>query len=74
VRAWTIPLGATAVEAAGTIHTDLARGFIRAEVVHYADLVDAGALAEAKKQGRLRLEGRDYVVNDGDVLNIRFNV
>jgi GTP-binding protein YchF len=74
VRAWTIPLGATAVEAAGTIHSDLARGFIRAEVVHYEDLADAGSLAEAKRQGRLRLEGRDYLVKDGDVLNIRFKV
>jgi GTP-binding protein YchF len=74
VRAWTVPVGASAVVAAGTIHTDLARGFIRAEVVHYDDLVAAGSLAEAKKLGKLRLEGRDYVVQDGDVLNIRFNV
>ena len=74
VRAWTVPVGATAVEAAGAIHTDLARGFIRAEVVSYLQLVAAGSLAEAKRLGQLRLEGKDYVVADGDVLNIRFNV
>ncbi len=74
VRAWTIPQGASAVEAAGAIHSDLARGFIRAEVVGYEALIAAGSLAEARKQGKLRLEGRDYVVRDGDVLNIRFNV
>ena len=74
VRAWTIPQGASAVEAAGAIHSDLARGFIRAETVGYADLVAAGSMAEARKQGRVRLEGRDYVVQDGDVLAIRFNV
>ena len=74
VRAWTMARGGTAVDAAGTIHTDLARGFIRAEVIGYDDLVDAGSLAEAKNRGLLRLEGRDYVVKDGDVLEIRFNV
>lgn len=74
VRAWTIRQGATAVEAAGTIHSDLARGFIRAEVISYQDLVDAGSLAEARKRGTLRLEGKDYLVQDGDILNIRFNV
>lgn len=74
VRAWTIPQGATAVEAAGTIHSDLARGFIRAEVVSYQDLIDAGSLGEVKKQGKARLEGKDYIVQDGDILNIRFNV
>ena len=74
VRAWTIPQGATAVEAAGEIHSDLARGFIRAEVVSYDDLIAAGSLAAARKRGRLRLEGRDYVVQDGDVLSILFNV
>lgn len=74
VRAWTIPQGATAVEAAGVIHTDLARGFIRAEVVSYQDLVDAGSLAEARNRGKLRLEGKEYIVQDGDILNIRFNV
>ena len=74
VRAWTIRQGATAVEAAGVIHTDLARGFIRAEVVSYQDLVEAGSLAEARKRGKLRLEGKEYIVQDGDILNIRFNV
>lgn len=74
VRAWTMRKGGTAVDAAGVIHTDLARGFIRAEVVSYDDLIAAGSLAEAKQRGTLRLQGRDYVVADGDVLNIRFNV
>ncbi|MFH0809205.1 MAG: redox-regulated ATPase YchF [Pseudomonadota bacterium] len=74
VRAWTVPVGAKAVEAAGAIHSDLARGFIRAEVVAYADLIAAGGLVEAKKRGTVRLEGKGYVVEDGDVLNIRFNV
>jgi len=74
VRAWTIPQGATAVEAAGTIHSDLSRGFIRAEVVSYQDLIDAGSLGEVKKLGKTRLEGKDYIVQDGDILNIRFNV
>lgn len=74
VRSWTVPVGATAVEAAGVIHSDLARGFIRAEVVSYDDLVAAGSLDAARKQGTVRLQGRDYVVKDGDILNIRFNV
>jgi GTP-binding protein YchF len=72
VRAWTIPVGATAVEAAGAIHSDLARGFIRAEVVAYEDLMAAGSMAEARKQGTLRLEGKEYVVKDGDIVHIRF--
>lgn len=74
VRAWTVRQGATAVEAAGAIHSDLARGFIRAEVVSYDDLIAAGSLAAAKERGVLRLQGKDYVVKDGDILNIRFNV
>lgn len=74
VRAWTIPQGASAVEAAGAIHTDLARGFIRAEVVAYDDLVTAGSLVEARRRGVVRLEGRDYLVQDGDVITVRFNV
>lgn len=74
VRAWTIPVGARAVEAAGVIHTDLARGFIRAEVISYTDMISAGDMAEARKRGSLRLEGKEYVVQDGDILNIRFNV
>lgn len=74
VRAWTIPQGATAVDAAGVIHSDLARGFIRAEVVSYDDLIAAGSMVEARKRGCVRLQGRDYVVQDGDILTIRFNV
>lgn len=74
VRAWTISQGANAVEAAGTIHSDLKRGFIRAEVVSYQDLMDAGSIGEARKKGTVRLEGRNYTVQDGDILNIRFNV
>jgi hypothetical protein len=74
VRAWTIAVGATAVEAAGVIHSDLAKGFIRAEVVSYDALIAAGSLAAAGKNAQLRLEGRDYVVKDGDILNIRFNL
>lgn len=74
VRAWTLQRGQTAIEAAGKIHTDMARGFIRAEVVAFNDLGKAGSLAAARERGRLRLEGRDYIVQDGDVLHIRFNV
>lgn len=74
VRAWTIPVGATAVEAAGVIHSDLARGFIRAEVIAYDALIAAGSLATARQKGLLRLEGKEYVVQNGDILNIRFNV
>lgn len=73
VRAWTVRRGATAVEAAAAIHSDLARGFIRAEVVSYSDLLAAGSLAEARKTGKLRLEGKEYVVQDGDVVHIRFS-
>ncbi|PJF35913.1 MAG: redox-regulated ATPase YchF [Candidatus Thermofonsia Clade 1 bacterium] len=74
VRAWTIPIGATAQEAAGVIHSDLARGFIRAEVTACADLLALGSEAEVKKQGKMRLEGKDYIVKDGDILHIRANV
>jgi len=73
-RAWTIRRGATAVEAAGEIHSDIQRGFIRAEIVAYDDLVAAGGLNEAKKAGKFRREGRDYVMQDGDVANFLFNV
>ncbi|WP_336922961.1 redox-regulated ATPase YchF [Aquipuribacter sp. SD81] len=73
-RAWTIPQGATAPEAAGVIHTDFQRGFIKAEVVSYGDLVDAGSMAEAKSRGKVRMEGKDYVMADGDVVEFRFNV
>ncbi len=70
-RAWTIRSGSTAVEAAGEIHTDLAKGFIRAEVVKYDDLMAAGSLAEARNRGTLKLEGKDYVVHDGEIVHIR---
>lgn len=74
VRAWTIRAGSTAPQAAGTIHSDLERGFIRAEVIAYEDLNRAETMAKAREQGLLRTEGRDYKVQDGDILNIRFSV
>jgi ribosome-binding ATPase len=74
VRAWTLRQGGTALDAAGSIHTDFARGFIRAEVVDAATLIAAGSYAAVREQGRLRLEGRDYTVQDGDVVHFRFNV
>jgi ribosome-binding ATPase YchF (GTP1/OBG family) len=73
-RAWTLRDGETALDAAGTIHSDIARGFIRCEVVDWRDLVEAGSHAEVSRQGKQRLEGKTYIVRDGDVLNIRFNV
>ncbi|HEY6607427.1 MAG TPA: DUF933 domain-containing protein [Gaiellaceae bacterium] len=73
-RAWTLRQGETAFDAAATVHTDLARGFIRCEVIRWDDLVAAGSHAEAARAGLQRLEGKTYVVHDGDVLNIRFNV
>jgi ribosome-binding ATPase YchF (GTP1/OBG family) len=73
-RAWTLQRGRTALEAAASIHSDIAQGFIRAEVIRWDDLVAAGSHAEASKRGLQRLEGKTYVVQDGDVLNIRFNV
>jgi ribosome-binding ATPase YchF (GTP1/OBG family) len=73
-RAWTLRHGETALDAAATIHTDIARGFIRCEVIQWRDLVEAGSRAEAARRGLQRLEGKDYVVADGDVLNVRFNV
>ena len=73
-RAWTIPAGATAPEAAGVIHTDFQRGFIKAEVVAYEDLVVAGSMAAARAAGKVRIEGKDYVMRDGDVVEFRFNV
>jgi len=72
VRAWTVRRGALAPEAAGAVHTDMQKGFIRAEVVHYDDLMALGGLAEARGKGKLRLEGKEYPVKDGDILNIRF--
>jgi GTP-binding protein YchF len=74
VRAWTVSCGATAVEAAGAIHSDFARGFIRAEVASYEDYVGYGGEHGARDAGKLRLEGRDYVVADGDIIHFRFNV
>jgi ribosome-binding ATPase len=73
-RAWMLVRGRTALDAAGTVHSDMARGFIRCEVVNWRDLVEAGSRAETARRGVQRLEGRTYVVQDGDVLNIRFNV
>lgn len=73
-RAWTIPKGATAPQAAGVIHTDFERGFIKAEVVSFADLVETGSMAAAKAAGKVRMEGKDYVMVDGDVVEFRFNV
>jgi GTP-binding protein YchF len=74
VRAWTVSREAPAVEAAGVIHSDMQKGFIRAEVVAYRDLMDAGSYAEARKRGTVRLEGKSYPMQDGDIVNFRFNV
>ncbi len=73
-RAWTIPKGATAPEAAGVIHTDFQKGFIKAEIVGFDDLIAAGSMQVAKSKGQVRLEGKDYVMEDGDVVEFRFNV
>jgi ribosome-binding ATPase len=73
-RAWTIPVGATAPEAAGVIHTDFQRGFIKAEVVAYEDLIAAGSMATARAAGKVRIEGKDYAMRDGDIVEFRFNV
>lgn len=73
-RAWTIRQGATAPEAAGVIHTDFQKGFIKAEIVGYSDLVELGSLAAARAQGKVRMEGKDYVMQDGDVVEFKFNV
>jgi hypothetical protein len=74
VHAWTVSRGTSAHEAAGVIHTDLQKGFIRAEVVPYADLVALGGLSEARAKGKLRLEGKEYVLHDGEIMHVRFNV
>src|SRR5258706_1941637 len=74
VRAWTVRDGSTAPQAAGAIHSDLERGFIRAEVIAYEDLTRVETMAKAREQGLLRTEGKDYRVRDGDILNIRFSV
>ena len=73
-RAWTLRRGQNALEAAATVHSDIARGFIRCEVIRWDDLVEAGSHAEAARRGLQRLEGKTYIVQDGDVLNVRFNV
>ena len=73
-RAWTIPIGAKAPQAAGVIHSDFERGFIRAEVISFDDLIACGSLTAAKEKGLVRSEGKDYVMHDGDVTLFRFNV
>ncbi len=74
VRAWAVRRGATAVQAAGEIHSDLQKGFIRAEVVSYEDLVGLGGMAEARSKGKLRLEGKEYIIQDGEIMHVRFNI
>jgi len=74
VRAWTIHSGDTALDAAGTIHSDLARGFIRAECFSYEKLVECGSEKGVRDKGHFRLEGKEYVISDGDILGIRFSV
>jgi GTP-binding protein YchF len=74
VRAWTIPIGATAPEAAGVIHSDFEKGFIRAEVIAYEDYVQFGTEAKVKEAGKMKVEGKEYIVKDGDVMHFRFNV
>ncbi len=73
-RAWTIHKGDTATQAAGVIHTDFQKGFIKAEIVSFADLVEAGSMADAKAKGKVRMEGKEYIMQDGDVVEFRFNV
>jgi len=73
-RAWSIKRGTTAHKAAGVIHSDIERGFIRAEVTRFEDLVELGSEARCREQGKLKLEGKEYVVQDGDVVHFRFNV
>ena len=74
VRAWTIPIGASAPQAAGVIHTDFENGFIRAEVISYEDYAQYGTEAKVKEAGKMRVEGKEYIVQDGDVMHFRFNV
>jgi len=74
VRAWTIKKGTKAPQAAGKIHTDFERGFIKAEVVSYDDLIEAGTYQKAKEKGKVRLEGKEYVFQDGDIVVFKFNV
>ena len=74
IRAWTIPIGAKAPQAAGVIHTDFEKGFIRAEVISYEDYTSYGSESKVKEAGKIRVEGKDYIVSDGDVMHFRFNV
>ena len=74
VRAWTVPMRTTAYAAAGEIHTDIQKGFVRAEVIAWDELLALGGLSEARAKGRLRLEGRDYLLQDGEVMHVRFNI
>jgi ribosome-binding ATPase YchF (GTP1/OBG family) len=74
VKAWTLTRGTPALEAAGSVHSDMQKGFIRAEVLSYDDLKKYGSFQEAKKAGQVRLEGKEYTVRDGDIINFRFNV
>ena len=74
VRAWTIPIGSTAPQAAGVIHTDFEKGFIRAETIAYEDFVTYGSEAKVKEAGKMKVEGKEYIVKDGDVMHFRFNV
>lgn len=74
VHAWTIRKGTKAVDAAGVIHSDMQRGFIRAEIVNYKDFIEAGSMAKAKEHGKVRLEGKEYIMQDGDIMLVRFNV
>jgi ribosome-binding ATPase YchF (GTP1/OBG family) len=74
VRAWTISKGSTAPQAAGVIHTDFEKGFIRAEVISYQDYSDLGSEQKVKEAGKMRVEGKEYIVKDGDVMHFRFNV
>lgn len=74
VRAWTIPVGSTAPQAAGVIHTDFEKGFIRAEVIHYEDYVQYGSESSCREAGKIHIEGKEYIVQDGDVMHFRFNV
>ena len=74
VRAWTVPVGATAPQAAGVIHTDFEKGFIRAEVMTYGDFISLKSEAAVKEAGKLRVEGKTYIVQDGDIMHFRFNV
>jgi ribosome-binding ATPase YchF (GTP1/OBG family) len=74
VRAWTINVGSTAPQAAGVIHTDFEKGFIRAETISYEDYIAFGSEAKVKEAGKMRVEGKEYIVKDGDVMHFRFNV